>query len=338
MKPTVKDIAKHTGVSTATVSNVLNNKSSKVSEQTRKRILEAVNDLGYKPNAFARGLNNGKSNMIGLIVPDISKAHFSVLVSGIEATLKKAGYGLLICNAYNKICKEQEYYNMLSQRNVEGIIIAAGAINGNYESFDLSRSTIPLVMIDRYIEGLEDQFGVYSDNYSGTYLGTTYLLEQGHKQIGCITGPIASVNTTERIRGYRQAMLDYGAIVRDGWIFSGDHSVDTGIIALEQLMKHHPPTAIIAGGDLLAYGVYKGANSLNLKIPQDISVIGVDDNVFSELITPKLTAMRPPLYKIGAKAANMLCSLIENKKLRKRKFIYSPELVIRESTRTFSHN
>ncbi|AOZ92903.1 substrate-binding domain-containing protein [Paenibacillus crassostreae] len=332
-KPTIKNIAELAGVSTATVSYVLNNNYSKVGEQTRNRILDLISELDYKPSAIARGLNNGRSHMIGLIVPDISKSHFSVLVSGIEAAFNKANYGILICNAYNSLTKEQEYYNRLSEKNVDGIIIAAGAIHGRYEDVDFDSSLIPLVMIDRYIEGLENQYGVYSDNYHGTYLGTKYLLEQGHTKIGCITGPLESANTTERIRGYRHALEEQGVVAFEEWIYSGSHSLETGATGLESMMKSNTPTAILAGGDLLAYGVYQAARSLNISIPEELSVIGIDDNIFSELITPKLSVLRPPLYKIGTKAATMLQQLIDNKKLRKRKIVYSPELVIRESTR-----
>lgn len=332
-KITIKEIARLAGVSTATVSYVMNNRDSKVSEATRLRVLSIMEELNYKPSATARGLNSGKSRMVGLIVPDISKAHFSVLVSGIETVLHKANYGILICNAYNDLQKEREYYHMLADRKVDGMIVAAGAAHDPYENSSFSDRDIPIVMIDRYNQGFEQQYGVYSDNYKGTYWGTRYLIEEGHTRIGCITGPLSSVNTTERIKGYREALRESGIAAQPHWLHSGNHALETGIAGLEQIMSKEPVTAVIAGGDLLAYGVYQAANQLQISIPNELSVIGVDDNVFSELITPTLTALRPPLYEIGDKAAVMLQLLIDGQKPPQRKLICEPELVVRESTR-----
>ncbi|EIV99403.1 LacI family DNA-binding transcriptional regulator [Thermoanaerobacter siderophilus] len=331
MAVTIKDIAKLANVSITTVSRVINNKSEGVSEETRNRILQLVKELGYQPNAIARGLVTKKTKTIGLIIPDISNPFFPDIARGVEDSAHIYGYNVFLCNTDDNLEKESEYINALKEKYVDGIIFTSSSIPKHEHITDLIKSGIPVVIMDRRIDS-EDIYGVFLDNYEGGYIATKYLIDLGHKRIGCITGPLYISNAIERLEGYKRALVDNEIEVDNRLIFEGDYKINSGIIGAEKLLEHEV-TAIFASNDLMAYGAYKAIRSYGYKIPDDISVVGFDDIQLSQILEPQLTTIRQPAYDMGLTAARMLIKLIEGKKMNKKIANFRPQLIIRQSTK-----
>jgi len=331
MAVTIKDIAKLANVSITTVSRVINNKTEGVSEETRNRILQLVKELGYQPNAIARGLVTKKTKTVGLIIPDISNPFFPDIARGEEDSAHIYGYNVFLCNTDDNLEKESEYINALKEKYVDGIIFTSSSIPKHEHITDLIKSGIPVVIMDRRIDS-EDIYGVFLDNYEGGYIATKYLIDLGHKRIGCITGPLYISNAIERLEGYKRALVDNEIEVDNRLIFEGDYKINSGIIGAEKLLEHEV-TAIFASNDLMAYGAYKAIRSYGYKIPDDISVVGFDDIQLSQILEPQLTTIRQPAYDMGLAAARMLIKLVEGKKLKKKIINFRPQLIIRQSTK-----
>ncbi|WP_029688180.1 LacI family DNA-binding transcriptional regulator [Thermoanaerobacter sp. A7A] len=331
MAVTIKDIAKLANVSITTVSRVINNKSEGVSEETRNRILQLVKELGYQPNAIARGLVTKKTKTIGLIIPDISNPFFPDIARGVEDSAHIYGYNVFLCNTDDNLEKESEYINALKEKYVDGIIFTSSSIPKHEHIMELVKSGIPIVIMDRRVDS-EDIYGVFLDNYEGGYIATKHLIDLGHKKIGCITGPLYISNAIERLEGYKRALVDNEIEVDNRLIFEGDYKINSGIIGAEKLLEHEV-TAIFASNDLMAYGAYKAIRSYGYQIPDDISIVGFDDIQLSQILEPQLTTIRQPAYDMGLTAARMLIKLVEGKKLKKKIINFRPQLIIRQSTK-----
>lgn len=334
MAVTIKDIAKLANVSITTVSRVINNKSEGVSEETRNRILQLVKELGYQPNAIARGLVTKKTKTIGLIIPDISNPFFPDIARGVEDSAHIYGYNVFLCNTDDNLEKESEYINALKEKYVDGIIFTSSAPSNYEHIMELIKSGVPVIMMDRRIES-EDIYGVFIDNYEGGYLATKHLIDLGHRKIACITGPLNVRNARERLAGYKKGLLENGLEVDEELIFEGDYKINSGIVGTEKLLNNNKDiTAIFACNDLMAYGAYETIRSYGYKIPDDISIVGFDDIQLSQILEPQLTTIRQPAYDMGLTAARMLIKLIEGKKLNKKIVTFKPQLIIRQSTGT----
>ena len=333
MAVTIKDIAKLANVSITTVSRVINNKSEGVSEETRNRILQLVKELGYQPNAIARGLVTKKTKTIGLIIPDISNPFFPDLARGVEDSAHIYGYNVFLCNTDDNLEKESEYINALKEKYVDGIIFTSSSIPKHEHIMELVKSGIPIVIMDRRVDS-EDIYGVFLDNYEGGYIATKHLIDLGHKKIGCITGPLYTKSAKERLEGYKKALVENGMDVDERLIFEGDYKINSGIIGTEKLLGNNENvTAIFACNDLMAYGAYKTIRSYGYKIPDDISIVGFDDIQLSQILEPQLTTIKQPAYDMGLTAARMLIKLVEGKKLKKKIINFKPQLIIRQSTK-----
>lgn len=334
MGVTIKDIAKIAQVSATTVSNVINGKTSKTTEETKQRILNLIKELDYKPNAMARSLVNGKTKLIGVILPDISSFYFSQIVKGIEETAEEHGYSILVCSTYNNAENEHNYINLMREHCVDGIIITPSLIKENWQFEDILKIKYPMVAIHRSIINAEYVCNVYLDNYNDGYEATRYLIELGHKNIGCINGTQWLINSEDGMQGYKQAMKDYGLEINEQWIYSSTQDVETGVKGAEKLLNcSNKVTAIIACSDIIAYGVYKAVSKLDLSIPDDLSVMGLDNLVFSEIITPALTTFKQPIKEMANKATEELISIILRQPRTQSDYKYTSELVVRESVK-----
>ena len=334
MGVTIKDIAKIAQVSATTVSNVINGKTSKTTEETKQRILNLIKELDYKPNAMARSLVNGETKLIGVILPDISSFYFSQIVKGIEETAEEHGYSILVCSTYNNAENEHNYINLMREHCVDGIIITPSLIKESWQFEDILKIKYPMVAIHRSIINAEYVCNVYLDNYNDGYEATRYLIELGHKNIGCINGTQWLVNSEDGMQGYKQAMKDYGLEINEQWTYSSTQDVETGVKGAEKLLNcNNKVTAIIACSDIIAYGVYKAVSKLNLSIPDDLSVMGLDNLVFSEIITPALTTFKQPIKEMANKATEELISIILRQPKTQSDYKYTSELVVRESVK-----
>ena len=336
MRSSIKDVARLAGVSPATVSYVINRVDSvKISEGTRKRVVDAARKLGYQPNPAARSLKGKGTRTIGLVIPDVINPFFPELIRGVQDVADSLEFNILLCNSDDEVAKEVRYFKMLRGRGIDGIMFS-GVDRPNEEEKEmverLLQEGFPVVMVDRALEGV-DACSVTIDNFKGGYLGTAHLVELGHKRIGIITGPIKLRTNRERVLGYRKALEDNGLsydelLIRECHYKSGGayHSMK------ELLAMKDPPTAVFALGDFLAMGAMAALKEEDLQIPQDIALMGFDDIMLSQVTDPPLTTISQPKYDIGALGARMLIDIIERRTVEKRHLVLSPSLVIRRST------
>lgn len=326
----MRDVAEQAGVSVTTVSHVINH-SRPVNTDTRQRVEQVMQVLGYQPNVLARSLRKGKTNTIGVILPDNANPYFAEVVRGIEDASFSQGYSVILCNSDNDLEKERFYTNVLIEKQVDGIIfVAAGLSDGNLQN--LQTRGIPAVMVDRKVPGVQLDC-VFADNQVGGYLATEYLIGLGHTSIACISGPQGGASSRERITGYRQALEVSGIDPNPDWLVEGDFQYQGGYEALKLLSKAGSiPTAIFACNDLMAIGAYRYAQEKNISIPQELSIIGFDDISLAAFVNPPLTTIRQSKDKMGSLAANLLLERIANKNMGLRQEIVAVQLVVRGST------
>ncbi len=329
MRVTIKDIAKESGVSTATVSRVLNDKPD-VSDDTKKRINEVIDRLGYNPNGIARGLVLKKTNTIGLIIPDISNPFFPEVTKGVEDRARELDYSIIFCNTDNHQEREQEAVNLMINKHVDGIILSL-SMNNKDELKKLEDKGYSVVQIDRKIAQAEFS-AVVLNNKLGAYKATNHLIELGHSKIAHIAGDLKVQTSQERLDGYKESLIKAGLSIDQKWIVVGDFSKDSGYRQMKKLLEvEEVPTAVFVANDLMAIGAYEACLEVGLSIPNDISIVGYDDIQIASLINPALTTITQPKYKLGEAAAEMLISQIEED-TRLEDIVLNPKLIIREST------
>ncbi|MDI6828592.1 MAG: LacI family DNA-binding transcriptional regulator [Armatimonadota bacterium] len=307
MLPTIKDVAKFAGVSTATVSRVLNGSNS-VSEETRIRVERAIADLGYRYNALARGLKKRRTGLLGHIVPSIAGPVSPALARAVEDQAQKFGYNVILCNSYDSIEKERAYIDILLERRADGIVMSS-PILPEHITF-LRERGMPLAIIERRMETTGFYF-VEPDNLKGARGAVEYLIKLGHRRIAMITGPMHTLISQMRAKGYADALGDAGIPVDPDLKTEGDYSRASGFQAMQKfLAMRHRPTAVFAANDAMAIGAMQAAHQAGLKIPEDISFIGFDDT-YAELTIPQLTSVHQPLYEIGVLAAKLVVAQIQ---------------------------
>lgn len=326
----MREVAERAGVSVTTVSHVINN-SRPVNPQTRDRVEEAMQALGYQPNVLARSLRRGVTHTIGIILPDSTNPYFAEVVRGIEDTSFDQGYSVILCNSDNDLDKEHHYTNVLVEKQVDGIIfVAAGLSSENINT--LQTRGVPLVLVDRQVPDVRVD-NVLADNYHGGWLAANHLIELDHHIIACIAGPKGVRLSSERINGYRQALKSSEINMHAQWIVEGDFQYQSGYLGAEVLFNQQPfPTAIFACNDLMAIGAYRYAHENNLKVPEQLSIVGFDDVRLAAYTNPPLTTIRQSKHVMGARAAELLMERIANQDLEPRQEILETNLVIRGST------
>ncbi|HEY2493684.1 MAG TPA: LacI family DNA-binding transcriptional regulator [Paenibacillus sp.] len=321
----IKDVAKHAGVSVATVSRVLNDKGY-VGEETRKRVEKSIKEFNYKPNEVARSLFKKHSNTIGLIVPDIMNPFFPELARAVEDTATKLGYNIILCNSDGNREKEQAYLDVLQQKYVNGIIVSSNTLTAD----QIEKLNIPVVSIDREIcKGLPT---IVVENKKGSIVATRYLKSKGCSRIGHIRGTNAVVNAEERCEGYKE-VVGKEPWFSESYIVNGNYDMESSIEATIELLRLHPEIdGIFAANDIMAIGAIKAAHQLGKKVPEDIAVIGFDGISLSRATIPELTTIVQPIYELGEIATTMLVRLMDQQPLEKTYYILEVELIERNST------
>jgi DNA-binding LacI/PurR family transcriptional regulator len=331
MSITIRDVAKEAGVSTMTVSRVVNNKGQ-VANETRIRVESAMKKLSYIPNMNAQNLVTNKTWTIGVIVPDIANPFFASLVKAGEKICNERGYSMLIGNTEGDLSIERRYISVYKARMCEAIILVAPRID-DFELSELNKQ-IPLVVVDRTVP-FHDIVQVYLDNTRGAEVATKHLLDLGHKRIGFIMGPEEVPNSHTRYEGYAQALKQAGIPFLKELVYQGDFIVETGRKALdyfESLLEK--PTAIFCSNDLMALGIIERANELHIKIPDQYSLVGFDNIFLSSLVSPTLTTVSYPILEMGTKAIILLLdSLLSEAKVQMSENL-EHNLIIRDSTRS----
>ncbi|KRQ86472.1 Catabolite control protein A [Caloramator mitchellensis] len=327
-KVTINDIARIAGVSKATVSMVFNKKDENISQETREKIFKVAKELNYIPNSVARSLATSKSYSIGIILPDITNPFFSEIARAIEDEANILGYNVILCNTDNKIKKEEEYIKLLISKLVDGIIFIAGG--ASKKSLKLIKdNSVPFVLVDRYIEDYEDNYGVFCKNYEGVVEGVEYLLGKGKKKILFVKGPTELEISKQRFEGYKTTMSKYGLYI-DDYVFESDFTLEGGKRATEEILnKLNDFDAIFYSNDVMAFGGIKVLTRNGYKIPDDVSVVGFDNIQISEFIEPELTTISQPIYEMGKDACNLLVKVINEDENIEKVHYYTPKLIIR---------
>lgn len=327
---TINDVAEKAGVSVATVSHVIN-ETRYVSSELTERVEDAMEELGYHPNTVARSLKTDKTQTIGLIASDLSNPFFSTLLRGVEDKALEKDYSLIVCNTDETLDKEKLYVDVLSQRKIDGLLIApTGKSDENLLA--LRERNISIVLIDRKVEGLEAD-AVLSDNVVGSSAATRHLIQLGHKRIGIILG-LSSVNTSkERLKGYRQALEENDIEYDSNLVKRGHSQVAGGSEAAEELLTMDcPPTAIFSTNNLMTIGAMQGIQKAGFSCPEDVSLVGFDDFEWASTFRPRLTTVAQVPYEIGAQAADILFERIEDDTQEVREVRLPTNLKVREST------
>lgn len=320
----IRDVAEKSGVSVATVSRVLNSKGY-VSEDTRKKVEQVIEELNYKPNAVARSLFKKQSKTIGFMVPDIMNPFFPELARAVEDTANALGYNVILCNSDENAEKEQRYLDVLQQNYVDGLIVSSNTLRAE----QVHELNIPVVSIDREIN--KDIPTIVVENKKGARLATKFLKEN-RKRIAHIRGPLSIANAVERCIGYKEEVSNEPWFT-DSYIVDGAYDMETSIEATKRLLSIHPKVdGIFAANDTMAIGAMKAVHQLNKQVPQDIAIVGFDGIMLSKTTMPELTTIVQPIYTIGEKAVKMLVKLIQQQPVEKTFYRLDIKLVERQST------
>lgn len=329
---TLEDIAKQAGVSRSTVSRVVNNHPN-VSEKVRKRVLEVIQSTGYHPNIAARTLASQRSWMIGLVVPRsvssfFTDPYFPHLTRGIAKGCNQHDYTLGLFLVGTKEDEDKILPRVSRSGLLDGILVQAGH-HGDQVIDRLVRSTIPLVMVGRPFQ-TEGISYIDVDNVEGAYNAVSHLLRLGYQRIGAITGPSKSTVGVDRKEGYQKALTERGRIVDETLVAEGDFTEEGGYYAMQQLFPAKPD-AIFAASDIMAVGAIRAAHEIDLRVPDDIAVVGFDDVPLTNHRDPKLTTIRQPVYQFGFSAVEILIDLIENGREPTRRVMMGTKLIIRDT-------
>jgi DNA-binding LacI/PurR family transcriptional regulator len=327
----MKEIARLAGVSLGTVSNVLSGLPT-VKEPLRHRVMEAVNSLDYQPSQLSRGLRKNKTNIIGMIISDVSNPFFPAVVKGAEDTAFKNGYRLFLCNSDNDFDKEETYLRELQTYLPSGLIIMTSDINGSPKLAEAYREAGTAVV---YVDRLPYTWTgdtVTSMNEEGSYEATRYLIERGHQRIAMVSGPFQSTNSGERVDGFKRAMKEARLSIPADFVQEADFNKEAGYAKAKFLLEMSPrATAIFAANDLQAFGALNAIRDLGLKCPDDVSVVGFDDLDFAEFVTPTLSSVDQSGYKLGALAAQVLMDRVRGDRGPRKQYVLATTLKLRAS-------
>lgn len=309
--PTIRDVARRADVSVATVSRILNGLSG-YSDKTKQKVLAAIEEMGYRPNAIARSLNNRRTQTIGVLFPALTSEFSSSLLHGIEDYAHRRQYSVLVCNTDVDGHRTMNYLQVMREKQVDGLIFVSEVLTEAYTA-ELGAMNIPVVLVASSTDDPRYPH-VKVDDRQAAYDATGYLIHKGHRRIAMISGtpgdPIASL---PRIEGYKQALLDHGVAAAPEWIAYGNFYYESGALAMEALMKRDLGiTAVFAASDEMAVGAMHAAARLGLQVPEDLSIIGYDNIRLATMVHPPLTTVHQPLREIGQEAAAKLLQMAES--------------------------
>lgn len=325
-KVTIQDIAKRANVSISTVSRVLNDGQA-VTEAKRAAVLQAMAELNYQPNVFAQGLASGQSMTVGVLSPYLNSPFYGDVMHGVLCELDGSAYSSIYVEGNWNLKQEKQAIQALMTRRVDGLIVLGGAILAR--DLEQIREQIPLIVVGRLIPSLPNQC-ITINNFEGAYQATRYLIEQGHRRIVHVTGILSHEDGQQRLEGYKQALADAGIEPDPQFIIEGDYTEKSGLLAVQTLiLRGQPFSAVFAGNDQCAYGVRLGLFRMGIRVPDDISIIGFDDQASSAYVTPPLTTVRQPGLEMGEAAAQAMLHLLKGKPFVIPEF--QVNLVMRES-------
>ncbi|MBV7437626.1 substrate-binding domain-containing protein [Aeromonas sp. sif2416] len=330
----IKEVAALAGVSTTTVSHVIN-ETRVVSDATRERVFAAMQSLNYAPSLVARSLKVKETNSIGMLVTTSSNPFFAEVVRGVERYCFEQGYNLMLGNTEGQAETALSYLKMMLRKRVDGLLIMCS--EGQQEVFNQLDwlKSLPVVVMDWGMESKEVDL-IADNSHRGGYLATRHLLALGHRAIGCITGPHSRAPANQRLAGFEQAMQEAGLAINPAWVQEGDFDCASGHDAMLRLLAMpERPSALFVCNDMMAMGVISAAHRAGLVIPRDLSLVGYDNVALAQYMSPPLTTVNQPKEELGRLAVTRLLARINGERIDNRMITVDPDLVIRDSCAPF---
>lgn len=327
---TIKEVSDLAQVSQATVSRAINGHPT-VKESNKLKVFEAIKKLGYKPNSFAQALASNRSNSIGMLVGSLDGPFFGPLMHHAENIIRQKNMHLIVTSGQESRDKEVDSIAFLQSKQVDGLIIHSDKLT-DQELITIAQKTPALVILNRYIPELDKQC-ICIDNELGGYLATKYLLENGHTKVACITGQMSKIDSRDRLQGYRNALAEFAIPYQTNLVIEGrfDHQGNHEVVR-RLLGRDSGITAIFCENDNIALAAYDVCSEKNLPVGEDISIIGFDNDTYSQHIRPKLSTVNFPVVDMGLEAAHAVLAMIDKKSYPFKKKLV-PELVIRNSVK-----
>lgn len=327
--PTIKDVAKLAGVSTATVSRVLRNEPN-VSDETMQRVLAAIEKLNYEPSLLGRNLRKQSTMFVIVVLPDITNPFFAKILRGIEDVAHSFGYTVMLCNTDNDPERELAYTNILRRNGADGVIFLTARVDSIHL---LQLAAIkPVVLGCEYVRGLP-LTQVSIDNYRAAFEATSHLLQLGHRRIGFINGPDNVILCRDREAGYQMALHQAGIAPDPNLCWQGEFEYEVGLRGASHMLDlPDPPSAFFCSSDVLAIGAANAVRARGLRVPEDVAIVGFDDIEFARMYRPALTTVTQPMYQIGETAMRLLVELMQRKDLSPRQVVLPHQLTIRDSS------
>lgn len=331
MSVSIKDVAREAGVSIATVSRVLNDVDV-VNEDTKKKVKDAIEKLGYRPNIVARSLKTQKTRTIGILIPDISSQFYPEVVRGTEDVANIYDYNIILCNSDSDLEKEKEYLRVLKEKMVDGVLYMSSSLEMEILELikELDLKTVLVVTSDK-----EKTFpSVSIDNREAAYDATMSLLAKGNKKIAYIGVHKDEVNAAAvRYLGYEDALKEKGLEVDENLVYFGELKAREGYEGVNKILEKGTFDALFCASDEIAMGAINALREKNIKVPEDVDVIGFDNIYSASIFYPKLTTVAVPMYDMGSVGMRMLIKIINNKELEEKNYILPYEIIERDSTK-----
>ena len=326
---TIYEVSKLAGVSLATVSRVMNN-NTPVKESTRRKVLDAMAQLDYRPNSIAQSLASNRSNSIGVLVSELHGPFYGAMLTGIEAEFRAAGKHVIITAGHSDLATEQDGIDFLQSRNCDALILHVEAVSDDYLR-QLAAGDTPFVLLNRDIPAIADRC-ISLNNELGRYLATRHLLQQGHRQIAYIAGPMWKTDARDRYHGHQRALAEYQLTADPALFFEGDFRETGGSKGLESLLKTGKAfSALVCANDEMASGAITAARELGLNIPQQLSVMGYDNVNFAYYTYPKLSTIDYPISAMGQMAARWVLREVYQYDGDEVQQVFEPALISRDS-------
>ena len=328
----MKDVARLAGVSTSTVSAVVN-QNVPVSPERKERVLRAMAALHYQPDEIARSLKKGRTKAIGVVVPDITNAFYPEVVRGVEEAAFARGYAVFLCDSQEDASRENDHLLALFSRRVDGVLLACCNDSIAYET--TLELHVPCVFMDR-LPASKAEGTVSTDNVEAGSMAARHLLDLGHQRIAMIVGRLSLSPHRDRLEGFRKAMQEANLPIRDEYLVQGDVQIESGVDAARQLLRLEArPSAVIASNSKLLLGLLQVFDEEKVKVPQQISVVGFDDYAWNKYLSPSITTVAQPTFEMGRQAFGLLLQLMNRDEMTEstsRHLRLGAELRVRHST------
>lgn len=332
MNVTIYDVAREANVSMATVSRVVNGNPN-VKPATRKKVLNTIEQLGYRPNAVARGLASKKTTTVGVIIPDISSIFFSELARGIDDIANMYKYNIILSNSDQNTDKEIQLINTMLEKQVDGIVFMGGKITEEHIQ-QFKTSPVPIALAAT-VDPSNTVPSVNIDYEQAAYEATKYLMDNGHAQPAFVSAIEETATNELKYKGYERAVTESKDQLHASYVFKGDYTYDSGIDAAEQLLAlEERPSAIFVASDEMALGVIHGVQDQGLRVPEDIEVFGFDNTRLAAMVRPTLSTIVQPMYDIGAVAMRLLTKYMNKEEVQEANVILPHQIIERNSTKS----